>query len=215
MECNGDSRAFVYGPENSFSFLYNCNYHHSPAPSTVLKRQKIEESLDKSTDPGPERNINFGNMEMKKRKLTSNQLMFLEKSFKEEMRLKPERKTKLAQELGLHPRQVAVWFQNKRARWKNKQLERLYDALKQEFDVVTQEKRKLQEEILKLRATLNEETTRKQVVPMDISVRGEETVESTSETPTQCSYELFHIVDNYNPTISPTYCWGTTLAASP
>ncbi|KAK6942696.1 Leucine zipper, homeobox-associated [Dillenia turbinata] len=214
MECNGNSRPFVYGPENSFNYLYNYNYHHSPAPSTVINRLRIEESLDESTDPGLKRSIKFGNMQMKKRKLTSNQLMFLEKSFEEEMRLEPERKTKLARELGLHPQQVAVWFQNKRARWKNKQLERLYDTLKQEFDVITREKQKFQEEVLRLRATLNEVTTRKQV-PTDISVGGDEKVESTSDISAQCSRELFNYADNYNPTISPTYGWDTTLAASP
>ena len=40
---------------------------------------------------------------------------------------------KLAQELGLQPRQVAVWFQNRRAPWKTKQLERDYGILKANY----------------------------------------------------------------------------------
>ena len=40
---------------------------------------------------------------------------------------------KLAQELGLQPRQVAVWFQNRRAQWKTKQLERDYGILKANY----------------------------------------------------------------------------------
>lgn len=70
----------------------------------------------------------------KKRRLTADQVQFLERSFEIENKLEPERKIKLANELGLQPRQVAVWFQNRRARWKTKQLERDYDILKSRFE---------------------------------------------------------------------------------
>lgn len=62
------------------------------------------------------------------------QVHLLEKSFETENKLEPERKTQLAKKLGLQPRQVAVWFQNRRARWKTKQLERDYDLLKSTYD---------------------------------------------------------------------------------
>lgn len=83
----------------------------------------------------------------KKRRLTSEQMESLERSFQEEIKLDPERKTKLSKELGLQPRQIAVWFQNRRSRWKTKQLEHLYDVLRQEFDVISKEKHKLQQEV--------------------------------------------------------------------
>lgn len=70
----------------------------------------------------------------KKRRLSVDQVKALEKNFEVENKLEPERKVKLAQELGLQPRQVAVWFQNRRARWKTKQLERDYGVLKANYD---------------------------------------------------------------------------------
>lgn len=98
-----------------------------------------------------DKNINsmiYGGQDPKKKRLSTEQLESLENSFQDEIKLDPDRKMKLAKELGLQPRQIAVWFQNRRARWKGKQLERLYDALKQEYDAVSRDKHKLQQEVL-------------------------------------------------------------------
>ena len=62
------------------------------------------------------------------------QIQFLERSFEEENKLESERKVQLAKQLGLQPRQVAIWFQNRRARYKNKQLEKDYDVLKSNYE---------------------------------------------------------------------------------
>ncbi|KAL3840623.1 hypothetical protein ACJIZ3_025214 [Penstemon smallii] len=70
----------------------------------------------------------------KKRRLLPEQVQFLEKSFEVENKLEPERKVQLAKELGLQPRQVAIWFQNRRARYKSKLLEKEYDSLKSNYD---------------------------------------------------------------------------------
>lgn len=83
----------------------------------------------------------------KKKRLSSKQIELLERSFQEEIKLDPERKMKLSRELCLQPRQIAVWFQNRRTRWKTKQLEHLYDVLKHQYDVISNEKQKLQEEV--------------------------------------------------------------------
>ena len=75
----------------------------------------------------------------KKRRLSTEQVRALERSFEVENMLEPERKARLACDLGLQPRQVAVWFQNRRARWKTKQLERDYNALRHSYDTLRQD----------------------------------------------------------------------------
>ena len=70
-----------------------------------------------------------------KRKLTIEQVKFLEASFNMDLKLEPERKALIAKQLGVRPRQVAIWFQNRRARWKNKQLEQDYETLRTKYEV--------------------------------------------------------------------------------
>ncbi|MCD9558614.1 hypothetical protein HAX54_016061 [Datura stramonium] len=70
----------------------------------------------------------------KKRRLNLEQVKALERSFEIGNKLEPERKMQLARALGLKPRQIAIWFQNRRARCKTKQLERDYEILKRQCD---------------------------------------------------------------------------------
>jgi Homeodomain/Homeobox associated leucine zipper len=72
----------------------------------------------------------------KKRRLGVDQVRALERHFELENKLDPDRKTRLAQDLGLQPRQVAIWFQNRRARSKTKQLERDFNKLKNRHDEI-------------------------------------------------------------------------------
>ncbi|KAF7839914.1 homeobox-leucine zipper protein ATHB-6 [Senna tora] len=113
----------------------------------------------------------------KKRRLSVDQVKALEKNFEVENKLEPERKVKLAQELGLQPRQVAVWFQNRRARWKTKQLERdyailkaNYDALKLNFDALQNDNEALRKQIKELKSRVEEEKT---TTESDVSVKEE------------------------------------------
>lgn len=80
----------------------------------------------------------------KKRRLSNHQVKSLEKIFEVDNKLDPDRKVKVAQDLGLQPRQVAIWFQNRRARWKTKQLERDYNLLKSNYDALKHNYHKLE-----------------------------------------------------------------------
>ncbi|KAG6596528.1 putative homeobox-leucine zipper protein ATHB-51, partial [Cucurbita argyrosperma subsp. argyrosperma] len=225
----GSFRPFVSrAPESSFGFLYNYNLEQYQGIDVKHSAMAgASETVLQGLVPGMDMN-SYGNLEKKKR-LSSEQLDSLEQSFQEEIKLDPDRKQKLAKELGLQPRQIAVWFQNRRARWKAKQLEHLYDTLKQEFDAISREKHKLQEEVMKLKSMLRElQTARNQVSTVYTELSGEETVESTSvgagcsskpsgaavaaaaanqypTPPEQCNY-VFN-TEEYNP-MSPTF-WGT------
>ncbi|KAL7133522.1 hypothetical protein ABFS83_12G146400 [Erythranthe nasuta] len=223
---------FVSRPavENSLSFLYNYNYDHQFPPE--MKQQAAitdhEQAalmmqpnliMEKNNNNNNNNNISMMNNynmghdinDPKKKRLSNEQLELLENSFQEDIKLEPEKKMKLSKELGLQPRQIAVWFQNRRARWKAKQLERLYDALQQEYDAVSRDKQKLQQEVMALRAILKENQVGKNK-EVSIEISGEETVESTSLIPiinnnnnnelhdqiAECSYPLMKVDDYYN-----------------
>ncbi|KAL2336249.1 hypothetical protein Fmac_010695 [Flemingia macrophylla] len=91
------------------------------------------------------------------RRFSDDQIKSLETMFETESRLEPRKKLQLARELGLQPRQVAIWFQNKRARWKSKQLERdyailqtNYNTLASRFEALKKEKQTLLIQLQKL-----------------------------------------------------------------
>ncbi|XP_033129092.1 homeobox-leucine zipper protein HAT7-like isoform X2 [Brassica rapa] len=71
-----------------------------------------------------------------KKRLNLEQVRALEKIFELGNKLEPERKMQLGKALGLQPRQIANWFQNMKSRLKTKQLERDYDTLKKQLDVL-------------------------------------------------------------------------------
>ncbi|KAM6593003.1 hypothetical protein CsatA_000706 [Cannabis sativa] len=142
MDWNSNLR-LVSRPECSYGFLYNYNYdqyqgmdmkHHQAAlmaettQGLGLLGVPSMEKMNGGGSSGNTGNSSYGMMmsnQDKKKRLTTDQLESLERSFQEEIKLDPDRKMKLSRDLGLQPRQIAVWFQNRRARWKAKQLERL------------------------------------------------------------------------------------------
>ncbi|KAI3983787.1 hypothetical protein MKX01_005404 [Papaver californicum] len=166
------------------TFLHDQHYHYEsfgqPFPGfvgaemTKLWSSGANECGAEYGLGGHEANIN-NHVDMRRRKtrLSSEQVDALERSFQEEIeleqqldatlderknkvKLEPKRKMKLSRELGLHPRQVAIWFQNRRARLKGKKIEELYNVLKQDFEIVSREKQDLKQEVMKLKSKLED-----------------------------------------------------------
>ncbi|CAM8932613.1 unnamed protein product [Rhodiola kirilowii] len=128
-------------------------------------------------DNGDEDYEEYLNQAGKKRRLSIDQVQFLERSFEVENKLEPDRKIQLAKELGLQPRQVAIWFQNRRARWKTKQMEKDYDtlqasynSLKSSYDNLVEENENLKAEVVLLSGKLaSKETPSRNTEPSETS----------------------------------------------
>eukprot|EP00245_Coleochaete_scutata_P001542 TRINITY_DN11927_c0_g3_i1.p1 TRINITY_DN11927_c0_g3~~TRINITY_DN11927_c0_g3_i1.p1 ORF type:complete len:385 (+),score=64.69 TRINITY_DN11927_c0_g3_i1:388-1542(+) len=128
-----------------------------PSPYSPAKRKKNDFAAtaivgdDAADDSGDANSIEeMSHQPEKKRRLTEDQVRSLERMFELESRLEPERKEQLARELGLEQRQVSVWFQNRRARWKSKQLESNYGVLKKDYDAIVIENQRLRAELAML-----------------------------------------------------------------
>nr|ACL27274.1 homeodomain leucine-zipper 1 [Nicotiana benthamiana] len=93
-----------------------------------------------------------GSNARKKFRLTKAQSALLEESFKQHTTLNPKQKQELARNLNLRPRQVEVWFQNRRARTKLKQTEVDCEILKKCCETLTEENRRLHKELQELKA---------------------------------------------------------------
>ncbi|KAG2312927.1 hypothetical protein Bca4012_027532 [Brassica carinata] len=128
----------------------------------------------------------------KKRRLNMEQVKTLEKNFEIGNKLEPERKMQLARALGLQPRQIAIWFQNRRARWKTKQLEKDYDTLKRQFDSLKAENDLLQTHNQKLQAEIMSLKNREQT----------ESINLNKETEGSCSNRSDNSSDNLRLDIS-------------
>ncbi|CAM6012809.1 unnamed protein product, partial [Sphagnum balticum] len=149
------------GQKRPSSFLYPTSFDTPPAAAAAAGEEDQAGDVDQDGSDeyycsGGHNNNNNAVESSKKRRLTFEQVRSLERNFELENKLEPERKMQLAKELGLQPRQVAVWFQNRRARWKTKQLERDYELLssdytrlKADFEVTVQEKERLKSELQK------------------------------------------------------------------
>lgn len=134
------------------------SFHVSGMPEFFMRRSMSFSRLDRTEDSQPDDDMSDdGSTQMlgeKKRRLNLEQVKALEKSFESGNKLEPERKMRLALALGLQPRQVAIWFQNRRARWKTKQLEKDYDVLKRQFEALKSDNNALKSQNKKLQSQL-------------------------------------------------------------
>ncbi|KAL5730522.1 hypothetical protein ACHQM5_003329 [Ranunculus cassubicifolius] len=89
-----------------------------------------------------------------KNRLTEVQLRLLEATFNQEKKLGQERKFQLAYQLGLPARQVAIWYQNRRARWKTQNIELDYQTIQTTLERTLADKERLQNEVGRLRTEL-------------------------------------------------------------
>jgi len=161
--------------ENRSSFLKGIDVNRAPAatgdadeeagvssPNSTLssisgKRSEREPNgedidLERASSRGLISDEEDGDNSRKKLRLSKDQSAILEESFKEHNTLNPKQKLALAKRLGLRPRQVEVWFQNRRARTKLKQTEVDCEYLKRCCESLTEENRRLQKEVQELRA---------------------------------------------------------------
>lgn len=102
-----------------------------------------------------------------KRRFSDEQIRCLELMFESDTKLEPRKKVEVAKSLGLQPRQVAIWFQNKRARWKSKHLEKeyasllsSYNDLAARFESLKKEKQALLVQVLIIYTTVVSKQTR-------------------------------------------------------
>ncbi|KAL6522387.1 homeobox-leucine zipper protein [Orobanche minor] len=146
------------GPSSSFRMDFTIFRSSSSSPRPAGSKRDLEQinnnnnnsSGENEADRGSDEDEN-GSMARKKLRLSKQQSAFLEESFKEHSTLNPKQKLALAKHLNLRPRQVEVWFQNRRARTKLKQTEVDCEYLKKCCETLTQENRRLQKELQELR----------------------------------------------------------------
>ncbi|KAL6191832.1 hypothetical protein ACLB2K_038221 [Fragaria x ananassa] len=129
------------------------NLDHHMANRSILPMNIIHEDDEdrRSTDRADSEITNFKDGAGKKLRLTKEQTTLLEDSFKRHSTLNPNQKHALAELLNLKPRQVEVWFQNRRARTKLKQTEVDCEFLKKWCESLNAENRKLKKELQELK----------------------------------------------------------------
>ncbi|KAG4207910.1 hypothetical protein ERO13_A03G099000v2 [Gossypium hirsutum] len=126
----------------------------------------------------------------KKRRLNMEQVKTLEKNFELGNKLEPERKMQLARALGLQPRQIAIWFQNRRARWKTKQLEKDYDLLKRQYEAIKADNDGLQAQNQKLHAEIMTLKSREPTESINLNKETEGSCSNRSENSSDVKLDI-------------------------
>ncbi|XP_071694305.1 homeobox-leucine zipper protein HOX17-like [Rutidosis leptorrhynchoides] len=119
---------------------------HDHISSKTMDDQEEDRSLKRNVNNA---NIgdNNGDGSRKKLKLTTEQTTLLEDSFKTHSTLNTGQKQELSRKLNLLPRQIEVWFQNKRTRTKLKQIGQECELLKKRCETLNEENSRLKNEL--------------------------------------------------------------------
>ncbi|CAM8988890.1 unnamed protein product [Rhodiola kirilowii] len=127
---------------------------NSTLSTLTRKRNHPEEELHPvpGREASPPLDEEDGENSRKKLRLSREQSLLLEDTFKDHNTLNPRQKLALAKQLGLSARQVEVWFQNRRARTKLKQTEAECEYMKRNCESLMDRLRRLQKEVTELRA---------------------------------------------------------------
>ncbi|XP_020598622.1 homeobox-leucine zipper protein HOX19-like [Phalaenopsis equestris] len=136
------------GPSLTLGFS-DSDYSPSLAAS-LLDVKKEDEEMEKLSQRGSDEE-DEGSCR-KKLRLSKEQSTLLEEKFREHSTLNPKQKQTLAKQLNLRPRQVEVWFQNRRARTKLKQIEVDCELLRRCCETLREENRRLHRELQELKA---------------------------------------------------------------
>ncbi|XP_057954085.1 homeobox-leucine zipper protein ATHB-52-like [Malania oleifera] len=118
-----------------------------------VKRQRRRRMRKQSACEAAQRQRQeISSLSSSKKRLTQEQLTLLETSFSFNKKLEPHRKFQLEEHLGLPPCQVVIWYQNKRARWKNQTLEVDHCTLQLRLDIA--DNKRLEKEVERLKQEL-------------------------------------------------------------
>ncbi|XP_061338792.1 homeobox-leucine zipper protein ATHB-13-like [Gastrolobium bilobum] len=135
----------------------------------------------------------------KKRRLNMEQVKTLEKSFELGNKLEPERKMQLARVLGLQPRQISIWFQNRRARWKTKQLEKDYNLLKRQYEAIKSDNDALQAQNQKLQGEILALKSREPTESINLNKETEGSCSNRSENSSEIKLDISRTPANDSP----------------
>uniref|UniRef100_A0A7N1A6N3 Homeobox domain-containing protein n=1 Tax=Kalanchoe fedtschenkoi TaxID=63787 RepID=A0A7N1A6N3_KALFE len=149
--------SYDHQPSLTLSLLFPTNKLDDYDDDQISSLSNSVNSVKRERAYGVANNINdayedvSNNIIRKKLRLNKEQSALLEDSFKLQTTLHQKQKEALARQLNLLPRQVEVWFQNRRARTKLKQTEVDCEFLKRCCERLTDENDRLRKELRALK----------------------------------------------------------------